>query len=191
MLKTLWAALVALFSKPAPVAPKPVTSPSPQPTQAPVVPVTPPTPVVPPKPVPAPTAPILFDTPQNAYHAIRVLCDNAGLSLIRSIPVNGRLYLPKDIICATIGGESQFYNYLPNGNPTKHQNIVDGKVSSTDWGLCQINDFYHIGAGKDFPSVDYVMANPAAAVNFMIEMYKAGKLDLWDAYLNGSYKNYL
>lgn len=170
-----------------PVTPTPMPiTPAPAPTPAPL-----PTPVatVPPAPIPAPvpSSPLLFDTPQNARHSVRVMCDNAGLSIVPNVLIHGREYLAKDVICACIEVESQFYNYLPSGNPTKHQNIVGGKVSSTDWGICQINDYYHIGKGKDFPSVDYVMANPDKAVQFMIDCYKAGELKLWVSYSSGQY----
>lgn len=136
--------------------------------------------------------PLLWDTPQNSRHSVRVLCDNAGLPLVASVNVDGRMWLPKDIVCAVIGGESGWQNYLPSGQPVTHKNLnADGSLSSTDWGICQINDYWHIGAGKDFPNVAYVLANPAAAVNWMIEMYKGGNIKDWDAYLNGSYKEYL
>lgn len=170
----------------------------------------------PPQPEPSPTPPdaaesakttdaqegsgvsvLRWDTPENARHSVRVLCDAAGLSLQPVVPVtfsNGetRMYRPKDIICACIMQESGFYNYLPNGQPTTHINRrEDGSIGSTDWGICQINDRYHIGPHLDFPSVDYVLKHPEAAVEFMINMYKAGKLDLWSSYKYGAYKKWL
>lgn len=153
----------------------------------------PPTPVQP-APIQAPSTPaLLWDTPQNSRHSVRVVCDDRGLSLTKTfLASNGKYYVPKDVICAVIEGESQFYNYL-SGKPLKKINYEkDGKtVSSTDWGICQINDYYHIGTGKDFPSVDYLMAHPQEAVAFMVDMMKAGRLTLWVAYLNGSYEKYL
>ena len=117
----------------------------------------------------------------NIYHNVRVLCDLAGLS-----------FADKSVMCGVIYGESEFYNYLPDGKPVSHANLnADGSLSSTDWGLCEVNDFFHIGEGKDFPSVDYVMQNPEAVVKWMIGMYKAGKITMWDAYLSGNYKKYL
>lgn len=71
-----------------------------------------------------------------------------------------------------------------------HPNIVNGHVSSTDYGICQINDYWHIGAGKDFPSVDYVLNHPEACVRFMCDMFLAGKARLWVCYLRGMYLNY-
>jgi hypothetical protein len=134
----------------------------------------------------------LWDTQANARHSVRLICDALGLSLFRTVLIDGKLYLPKDVICAVIMGESEFYNVLPNGNPTIHQNFrKDGTLGSTDWGICQINDRYHIGANSDFPSVDYVMANPDKAVEFMVRMYLAGHINWWCAYTSGDYKQYL
>lgn len=110
-------------------------------------------------------------------HNVRVLCDKAGLS-----------YQAKQLITACIQIESNFQSYYlsgPNINtPVKHENIVDGKLASTDWGIVQINDYWNIGSGKPFSSVQYILANPAACVNFMIQMYKAGQIRLWDSYIN-------
>jgi len=114
-------------------------------------------------------------------HNVRVLCDLAGMA-----------FSDKNILCAVVGGESGWLNYLPDGNPVKHENLgVNGSLLSTDWGICQINDYWHIGQGKDFPTAEYVMANPEAVVNWMITMYKEGNIKDWDAYLSGNYKKYL
>jgi len=116
-----------------------------------------------------------WSTQKGAWHNVRVLCDKAGLTLEQ-----------KNLICACIYQESQFLNTAQHANEDAH-----GDVTSTDYGLCQINDHYHIGPGKDFPSVAYVLANPQDAVEFMIDMYKAGKLNLWSSYSLGAYKRWL
>ncbi len=144
----------------------PPTAPAPAPV--PIMPVTPPAEV------------LSFATPKEAWHATRVMCDNAGLSLAQ-----------KNTICACIYQESQFYNTFGSGQPVKHQNIVNGKVSSTDWGIVQINDYYHIGAGKDFPSVDYVIAHPEKTVAFMIRCLQGGQISLWSSYSTGAFKKWL
>jgi len=113
--------------------------------------------------------------PLTARHAIRVLCDEAGLTAEE-----------KNIICATIQGESNFKNTAKNENKNSA-----GKVLSTDHGLCQINDFYHIGQGKSFPSVEYVYDNPAEVVKWMIKQYKKGNLGWWICYRSGAYRRYL
>lgn len=111
----------------------------------------------------------------NAEHNVRVLCDLAGLTLYQ-----------KDVITACITVESNF-----NIN-AEHQNMnVAGVVLSTDHGIVQVNDYYHIGPGKDFPSVQYVLDNPAICVNWMINKYKAGELDEWVSYTSGQYLKYM
>lgn len=122
-----------------------------------------------------PTPKYLWDTVDNARHSARVIGDEEGISIFG-----------KDTVCATIMGESGFNNKAINYNKG-----TDGKTLSTDWGICQINDAYHIGQGKDFPSVAYVLGNPDVAVRFMIRMYKAGKLNLWVAYSSGAYRKYM
>lgn len=126
-----------------------------------------------------PTPPLEWETPNKAFHSTRVICDEMGLT-----------YEQKNEVCATIMGESEFYNYLPNGNPTIHKNIrVDGSVGSTDWGICQINDRFNIGLGRPFPSVDFVMKNPEEAVRFMVRMYKAGRISMW--YAHQTYQQFI
>ncbi len=117
---------------------------------------------------------LLWDTPRHAFHAVRVTCDNLGLSLEE-----------KDLICACIYQESMFKN------TAKCENKVNGAVVSTDWGLCQINDHYHIGVKKDFPSVQFVVDNPQKVVEWMISMYKHGLLKQWVSYSSGAYKKWL
>ena len=118
---------------------------------------------------------VLWDTPAHNYHNVRVLADLAGLS------VND-----KNILCAVIYGESGFLNSARCENKNQH-----GVVTSVDVGICQINSFFHCGIGKDFTSTDYVIANPQAAVDWMIKMYQNGLIKLWCAYSNGRYKQFL
>lgn len=148
-----------------PTGPEPIAEPAPVPE--------------PPKPEPVPTPePIkpkyLFDTPQNARHSVRVICDEEGL-----------VWHDKNVITACIEQESAFKNWVTN------ENKRNGKVVSTDWGICQINDYWHIGPGKSFPSVEYVVGNPDIVIRFMIRMMKAGKLGLWVSYSTGAYKKYM
>ncbi len=135
-----------------------------------------------PAPVDLPPEPqkYLFDTPQNSRHSIRVICDEMGLSVYN-----------KNVITACIEQESGFYNYK-DGKPVHRDNYYKGKLSSTDWGICQINDTptWHIGPGLAFPSVDYVLANPEEAVRYMVRMLKAGKIKLWVSYSSGEYEKY-
>ena len=114
---------------------------------------------------------LLWDTPRNAYHSTRVLCDEAGLT-----------YDQKNEICYTIYGESEF-----NNNAVCKNKNAKGEVTSVDVGICQINSYWHCGKDKTFPSTDYVVAHPEKAVEFMIKMYKIGKIDLWIAHKSGRY----
>lgn len=107
------------------------------------------------------------------------VCQEEGLGVIKG--VTGTL---ADDLYKTVHCESNF-------NPRcVHPNIVNGKTVSTDYGICQINDYYHIGPGKDFPSVDYVLTNPEACVRWMAQMFKAGKADMWVCHLRGMFKFY-
>ena len=113
--------------------------------------------------------------PRNAYHNVRVLCDLSGLDLEE-----------KNIICSCIYQESQFLNTAICWNRDVH-----GNITSTDWGIVQCNDKYHIGPGKDFPSVQWVLANPQAMVQWMIDMMKQGRLDIWVSFSSGAYQHWL
>lgn len=117
---------------------------------------------------------LLWDTPQNSRHSVRVLCDEAGLTLYE-----------KNVITACIQQESNFRNEAVG------KNMKNGVLVSTDWGICQINDYYHVGAGKRWSSVEQIVKNPDKAVTWMIQMYKQGHLNLWVSYSSGAYKKYM
>lgn len=167
------------------------------PQVVPIVP-TPPVPIptpVPPVPAPLPTPPtpvsrFTWDTPAAACHSVRLICDEMDIPVTPTFDVDGKLYLFKDVVCACIQVESGF-------NPARiHQNmssVAQGTptVQSTDYGIVQVNDFYHIGKGKDFPSSDYVLANPEECVRWMIKMFLAGKMNLWVSFTSRAYKAYL
>lgn len=126
----------------------------------------------------APIAPVeppkyLWDTTEHARHSVRLICDEEGLSVKE-----------KNDLSATIHCES---NYNPK---CIHKNLVNGKVQTTDFGICQVNDYWHIGPGKDFPSVDYVLNNPDACVRWMCKQWRMGRGKLWVCYLKNMYKNY-
>lgn len=133
-------------------------------------------PIIAPCPVPAPVvAPVVtgykWDTPADARHSTRVICDEMKLSLAS-----------KDIICAVIMGESEF-NIKAVGKPNTN--------GTRDWGICQINDHVWIGPGKLFASTDEVLSNPEKSVRFMIDAYKNGNIKWWCAYVNKSYLKFL
>ncbi len=137
-----------------------------------------------PAPKPAPSGPDTLQSPWSdpviAHHNVRAICDQEGLS-----------YDQKQILTACVYQESSFrINAI-------HQNTVlepDGtrKVTSTDFGIVQINDYWHIGPGKDFPSVDYVMTHPEECCRWMARYYKKhGNLNAWSSYSTGAYKRWL
>ena len=120
---------------------------------------------------------VAWDAPADCRHNVRVICDLVGLTLDQ-----------KNILTACVADESGFLtNPRPNRNKDKN-----GVVWSTDYGIVQVNDYFHIGPGKDFPSVQYVLDNPEACVRWMAEYYKThGNLNAWASYTSGVYKNYL
>lgn len=120
-----------------------------------------------------PTAPYDFSTPKAACHSVRVICDEEGLTVAQ-----------KNLIAQVISCESGF------NNKAKLENKKNGKTWSTDWGICQINDHYHIGPGRTFPSVEYVLERPDKVVRWMIQQYKAGRLSMWVCFTKGLYKKY-
>lgn len=117
-----------------------------------------------------------WSIPKNAYHNTRVLCDLSGLTVEE-----------KNIICACVFQESRF---LVNPKPNQNKD-AQGKVWSIDYGIVQINDWYHIGVHKDFPSVQYVLENPQKCVQWMIDMYKANRLGMWASYSSNAYRQWL
>lgn len=130
--------------------------------------------------VPSPTPPIAspdtlepWTDPISCRHNVRVICDQEGLTVKQ-----------KNDLSATVHCES---NYNP---ACIHPNLVSGKVTSTDYGICQINDYYHIGPGKDFPSVQDVLDNPEACVRWMARQWKRGNGKLWVCYSKGLYRSY-
>ena len=134
------------------------------------------------KPVlPAPNVDVIdpdWSEPSNAYHNTRVICDQVGLSLDQ-----------KNILCACVFQESGF---LTNPRPNQNKDPQTGKVWSTDYGICQINDYFHIGPHKDFPSVQYVIDNPEACILWMARIYKkTGNLNPWGSFSTGAYKVWL
>lgn len=139
------------------------------------------TPVVPLVPTPSQIATPNIDTlhpwssPKENYHNTRVLCDLAGLTIEE-----------KNLICACIYQESEFKN-----TAVCHNKDALGVITSSDWGICQINDHYQVGFAKPFSSIADIVDNPTKTVSFMISMFKNGELKLWVSYSSGAYKRWL
>lgn len=139
-------------------------------TPVPDVPEEPIKPVEPPKPFPVKPK-YDWSTRATARHSVRVICDEEGLTVAQ-----------KNELCATVACESNFRTKITNQNKRK-----DGTVASTDWGIAQINDYYHIGKGKSFPSVEYVLDNPEAVIRWMCKQWKKGNAKLWVCFSKGMY----
>lgn len=90
------------------------------------------------------------------------------------------------ILIACIMVESGFNRSAINLNRD-----ATGAVTSIDYGIIQVNDFFHIAPDKDFPSPEYVLSNPDACVKWMAQMFKEGKQNLWSSFVSGAYKQYL
>jgi hypothetical protein len=138
-------------------------------------PATEPQPQQPTPPTPPPVSPYLWATYDQRVHSVRVLCDEAGLT-----------WAEKAEICATIEAESEFNTTVEQKNYDKR-----GIHWSSDWGICQINDWYNIGPGKPFKTVDEVLQFPERSVRFMIDCCKQGHIDWWIAHKLGRYEKYL
>ena len=127
---------------------------------------------------------LLWDTVEHARHSVRVICDEEGLTV-----------QDKNDLCATVGAESGWQSYYLSGPkkglPVKFENKKGDLVWSTDWGICQINTYYHIGLGKTFPDYQYVLDNPELCIRWMCKQWKAGHADWWIAYKTQAYKKFL
>lgn len=110
---------------------------------------------------------------ENARHNVRAICDQEELTEQQ-----------KNDLSKTVHCESNYEISIV------HPNIVNGIVTSTDYGIAQINDYWHIGLGKDFPSSQYVLENPEACIRWMARQWKAGNAKAWVCYLKGMYENY-
>lgn len=147
-------------------------------------------PVEAPKPPEPSLEPLDFSTPPKAFKSTRILCDRLGLPLAKTVIVDGVAYQEKDVICATIFGESEFNINAINKNP-----------NSTDHSLAQFNDGppgvppnqkWYIGPGKLFSSVEDVYANPERQVRYVINYWKTyTHLNPWYAFKDGKYKTHL
>ena len=121
-----------------------------------------------------PQVPYDWSTPTAARHSCRVIADEEKLTVAQ-----------KNLMSQVIHCESGYNNKATHPNLNTH-----GLVTSTHFGIAQINDHYHIGQGKTFPSVEYVMENPEAVIRWMCKMVKTGKINLWICFTAGMYKNY-
>lgn len=147
----------------------------PMPQNNPVEPQPIPEPAPAPEPTPAPITPsapkYYWDTPQEAYHSVRVICDEMGMT-----------FQEKEILSACIYQESGF-----------RKSAVGKNAKSTDWGIVQVNDTpgWHIGPGLEFVSVNEVLTDPEKCVRWMVTMFKTGHQNAWASYSTEAYKQWL
>ncbi|WP_295133383.1 hypothetical protein [uncultured Reyranella sp.] len=147
--------------------------------------ISPPNVVPEPEPVVPPPPKFDWSTVASARHSVRVICDEEGMTV-----------KDKNDLCATVGAESGWQSYYlsgpKKGQPVIRENTVSGgKVWSTDWGIAQINDHYHVGPGKPFQSAQFILDNPEVCIRWMCKQWKAGNREWWIAFKNGSYRKYL
>jgi hypothetical protein len=116
-----------------------------------------------------------WDTRSNCSHNVRVIADEAGMDLEQ-----------KNIFWACVKQESNFETQAVHVNHDGR-----GNVMSTDYGIAQINDYWHIGPNKDFSSVDYVMQNPEADLRWMAKCFQSGQAHLWCSFSSGEYTKWL
>ncbi|MGF6428228.1 hypothetical protein [Bradyrhizobium elkanii] len=128
-----------------------------------------PAPIPVPAPTPVPALKYDWSTPEAARHSVRLIADEEGLTVQQ-----------KNDMCRTIHCESGFKTTIV------HPNLYNGKVVSTDYGICQWNDKYH---GAEI-SPDDALHNPEKAVRLMCAYVKRGQLNLWVCYAHGLYKQY-
>ncbi|HEX3861307.1 MAG TPA: hypothetical protein VHY35_06395 [Stellaceae bacterium] len=116
-----------------------------------------------------------------ARHNVRAICDLEGLTLAQKEDVTACVYV-----------ESQFTLNATHLNYAVDEVTGHRYLASTDYGIVQVNDYWHIGPGKDFPSAEYVLNNPEACVRWMCRYYKIhGNLNAWVSWTSGAYKAYL
>jgi len=109
----------------------------------------------------------------NNWKNVRIICDQEGLT-----------HQEKEELCATVWGESAF-----NTNARLDNRDVSGAVWSTDWGICQWNDYWH---GKEISSYDAVH-DPEKAVRLMCKYWKRGLASKkqWVAFSSGRYAQFM
>lgn len=125
--------------------------------------------------IPVEVAPkYLWDTKENARHSVRLICGEAGLDLKQ-----------KDLICQVIHCESGFSIHAKKVNTN-----AQGHAVSTDYGICQMNSYWYIGANRPIKSIDEAINNPEKCVRVMIQRFKEGGLKDWVCYSSGLCFNY-
>ena len=126
-----------------------------------------------------------WDTPANCRHKVRVIADLEGLTVAQ-----------KNSFSQTIRCESGYNPTIVMFNcekgfvrSTAYNEAIHGAVLSKDVGLYQINTYWHIGPGKDFPSEDYVLQNPEACGRWAARVFKSSPR-VWVCFNKALYTQY-
>jgi len=117
-------------------------------------------------PAPIPSSKYSWGTTSERIHSTRLICDEEGLS-----------WDLKNKLCATVNCESEWRLDAKNENKDKNGNVL-----STDWGICQYNDYYFIGKNKPIPTIQDALTNPELCIRVMARQFKAGGAYQWICY---------
>lgn len=138
--------------------------------------------------IPMPTDPdalLPWTTPENCRHNARAIADLEGLTEQQ-----------KDDFSKTFHCESGWDNTIVMYNcergfvrSTAYDAAIHGAILSKDIGFFQINSYWHVGPGKDFPSEDYVLQNPTEVGHWSAKQFKANPR-IWVCYSKGMYAHY-
>src|SRR3990167_8590769 len=85
---------------------------------------------------------------------------------------------PSPTLKKKVFGRLLFPFYAKNQKKEKN-----GKILSTDWGICQMNDYWYIGKNRPIATIREAIENPEKCVRIMIKRYKEGGLRDWVCYL--------
>jgi hypothetical protein len=114
----------------------------------------------------------LIDQKKREYWRARTveICKEMGLPDVK-VP----------LLVATIACESGFNQYAQNKN-------ADGTV---DYGICQLNSYWYIGATKVVKTPQEALNNPELCIRVMVGQFLNGRPQDWVCYSTGKYIKYL
>lgn len=146
---------------------------------------------VPVTPVANPDALLPWTSIENNRHNVRAIADLQGLTEQQKNNMSQTIHCESGYrtdIC-NINLTNKTTRQCSYGNlQTTYTQIQDEglKVSSTDYGLCQWNDYFH---GKEI-TPDESINNPQKAVELMCSYVKSGQLREWVCWSKGLAENY-
>lgn len=128
----------------------------------------------------------LWDTPEQVRHSCRLIADEEGLTMDQKNKMSQTIhcesgYIANISVHNCLGADGEIHSvraekYTPE----------NGKILSTDNGVCQWNDKYH--AHEISP--DEALHNPEKAVRLMCKYVKDGQLKQWVCFSSGRSKNF-